>query len=112
MDGQCPWSLMCVALPSCRDPDLTRIQYTPAPLVDAELVDPDVTITPGANYTFTLSARGGVAPYAWIDHPSGTVGYFVDATTNTPLNGFYLVPGIDRSGKSLPFSVSPCMVGC
>ncbi|KAI0733020.1 glycoside hydrolase superfamily [Fomitopsis betulina] len=74
--------------------------YSPTSLAYAELVDPQVTIAPGANYTFTLSAQGGVAPYAWLDHPSGTVGYFVDATTNAPLNGFYLVPGIDRTGES------------
>ncbi|KAH9932621.1 glycoside hydrolase superfamily [Fomitopsis serialis] len=37
--------------------------YTPASLADAELVDP----------------QSGVAPYAWVDHPSGTVG-----TSSTP----------------------------
>ncbi|KAH9918451.1 uncharacterized protein B0H18DRAFT_668451 [Fomitopsis serialis] len=44
-----------------------------------------VTITLGANYTFTLSPQSGVAPYAWVDHPSGTVGYFIDTTTGAPL---------------------------
>ncbi|KZT64289.1 glycoside hydrolase family 2 protein, partial [Daedalea quercina L-15889] len=73
--------------------------YTPTSLAYAELVDPHVTITPGADYTFTLSAQGGAAPYAWVDHPFGTVGYFVDSITRAPLNGFYLVPGIDRTGE-------------
>lgn len=51
--------------------------------------------------TFTLSAGGGVAPWTWIDHPVGTVGYFVDAKTGIPSNGFYLVPGMDRQGELL-----------
>lgn len=68
-------------------------------LAEAELVDPEINLTPGSNLTFTLSAKGGVAAYAWLDHPYGTVGYFVDAATQVPLNGFYLVPGIDRTGE-------------
>ncbi|KZT67867.1 hypothetical protein DAEQUDRAFT_812543 [Daedalea quercina L-15889] len=71
--------------------------YTPTSLAYAELVDPQIIMTPGTGYTFTLSAKGGVAPYTWVDHPAGTVGYFVDVITDTPLNGFYLVPGIDRT---------------
>lgn len=63
-------------------------------------------MTAGANYTFTLSAKGGVAPYTWLEHPSGTVGYFVDATTDVPFNGFYLVPGVDRTGKRTNFEVT------
>ncbi|PCH35835.1 glycoside hydrolase family 2 protein [Wolfiporia cocos MD-104 SS10] len=71
--------------------------YTPTSLAYAELVDPEIALTTGENLTFTLSAKGGVAAYAWLDHPYGTVGYFVDDTTGNPLNGFYLVPGIDRT---------------
>ena len=54
----------------------------------------------GSNLTFTLSARGGVAAFAWLDHPAGTIGYFVDKRTDVPANGFFLVPGIDRTGTS------------
>jgi len=75
--------------------------FTPVSLAEAELVDPEISINRGDNYTFTLSAQGGVAPYAWLDHPSGTVGYFVDTATNNPSNGFYLVPGIDRTVQFL-----------
>ncbi|KAI0776636.1 glycoside hydrolase [Trametes elegans] len=72
-------------------------QFVPVSLADANLVDPDIRVTPGADLTFTLSAQGGVAPFTWMDHPAGTVGYFVDAASGKPLNGFYLVPGQDRT---------------
>ncbi|KAI0935321.1 hypothetical protein AcW1_008721 [Taiwanofungus camphoratus] len=75
--------------------------YTPVSLAYANLVDPEISVTSGPDLTFTVSAQGGVAPYTWLDHPSGTVGYFVDNATNVPLNGFYLVPGIDRTVKFL-----------
>ena len=54
-------------------------------------------MTSGDNLTFTLSAQGGVAAYAWLDHPAGTVGYFQDSATGLPSNGFFLIPGIDRT---------------
>jgi beta-mannosidase len=46
-----------------------------------------------------LSAKGGVGVWTWLDHPSGTVGYFIDTTTGLPSNGYYLIPRIDRTGK-------------
>ena len=58
-------------------------------------------MTPGDNLTFTLSAQGGVAAYAWLDHPAGTVGYFQDNATGIPSNGVFLIPGIDRTCESL-----------
>ena len=61
-------------------------------------------MTPGDNLTFTLSAQGGVAAYAWLDHPAGTVGYFQDSATGLPSNGFFLIPGIDRTRE--PYSIS------
>ncbi|KAI0640219.1 glycoside hydrolase [Trametes polyzona] len=77
---------------------VTHEQYfTPVSLATANLVDPQVSVTPGPNWTFTLSAKGGVAPFAWLDHPAGTVGFFADNTTGLPSNGFFLVPGIDRT---------------
>lgn len=80
--------------------DLTcREQFVPTSLANANLVDPQIKVTRGDDLTFTLSAQGGVAPFTWMDHPSGTVGYFVDAATDKPLNGFYLVPGSDRTCK-------------
>ncbi|TFK54547.1 glycoside hydrolase family 2 protein [Heliocybe sulcata] len=75
--------------------------FTPASLASATLVDPQISMTAGDNYTFTLSAKGGVAPWTWLDHPSGTVGYFVDTASGLPSNGFYLIPGIDRTVQFL-----------
>lgn len=78
---------------------MIRRQFTPVSLATANLVDPQINVTTGANLTFTLSARGGVAPFTWLDHPAGTVGFFADNETGLPSNGFFLVPGIDRTGK-------------
>ncbi|KAJ7224013.1 glycoside hydrolase family 2 protein [Mycena haematopus] len=81
---------------------VTNEQYfTPVSLVNASLVDPQIQISSSENLTFALSAKGGVAPWTWLDHPAGTVGVFVDNTTGLPSNGFYLVPGIDRTLKFL-----------
>ncbi|KAJ7710527.1 glycoside hydrolase family 2 protein [Mycena rosella] len=81
---------------------VTNEQYfTPVSLANAALVDPKIQLTRAADLTFTLSALGGVAPWTWLDHPAGTVGSFVDVTTGLPSNGFYLVPGIDRTVKFL-----------
>ena len=77
------------------------LQFTPTTLAQANLVDPSISVTPGDNMTFTLSAPGGVAAFAWLDHPAGTVGYFQDNTTGVPSNGFFLIPGITRTGECL-----------
>ncbi|OJT12500.1 Beta-mannosidase A [Trametes pubescens] len=74
-------------------------QFVPTSLANANLVDPQIKVTSADGITFTLSAQGGVAPFTWLDHPSGTVGYFVDVKSDKPLNGFYLVPGADRTGE-------------
>ncbi|KAJ7176996.1 glycoside hydrolase family 2 protein [Mycena filopes] len=77
---------------------VTNEQYfTPISLAEASLVDPQTQVTATENLTFTLSALGGVAPWTWLDHPASTVGVFVDNTTGLPFNGFYLVPGINRT---------------
>ncbi|KAF7369407.1 putative glycoside hydrolase family 2 protein [Mycena venus] len=82
---------------------VTNEQYfTPISLADAALVDPQIQINLTEDLTFTLSAQGGVAPWTWLDHPAGTVGVFVDNVTGLPSNGFYLVPGIDRTLKFIP----------
>ncbi|KAF7315112.1 Glycoside hydrolase family 2 protein [Mycena indigotica] len=79
---------------------VTNEQYfTPTSLAHAPLVDPKILVTSDKSLTFTLSARGGVAPWTWLDHPAGTVGYFQDTKTGLPANGFYLVPGIPRTVK-------------
>ncbi|KAK7000570.1 glycoside hydrolase family 2 protein [Favolaschia claudopus] len=79
---------------------VTNEQYfAPVSLADAALVDPQIQINATQDLTFTLSASGGVAPWTWLDHPSGTVGMFVDGSTGVPSNGFYLVPGTDRIVK-------------
>ncbi|CDO76483.1 Glycoside Hydrolase Family 2 protein [Trametes cinnabarina] len=79
--------------------------FTPVSLATANLVDPAIDLATGPNLTFTLSARGGVAPFTWLDHPAGTVGFFADNTTGLPLNGFFLVPGIDRTVQFVPNSL-------
>lgn len=74
-------------------------QFTPTSLANARLVDPEIHVERHEDLAFTLSARGGVAAWTWLDHPAGTVGYFVDNATSVPTNGFYLVPGLYRTGK-------------
>jgi len=71
--------------------------FTPTSLAYSNLVDPEIELTTGDNYTFALSAKGGVAAWVWLDHPYGTVGHFVDVSTGLPSNGYYLIPGIDRT---------------
>ncbi|TFK89847.1 glycoside hydrolase family 2 protein [Polyporus arcularius HHB13444] len=86
---------------------VTQEQYfTPTTLAQANLVDPLINVTPGDDLTFTLSAQGGVAPFTWLDHPAGTVGFFQDKVTGRPANGFYLIPGIDRT---LQFVLNPAL---
>ncbi|KAL5523539.1 hypothetical protein ACEPAG_7712 [Sanghuangporus baumii] len=75
--------------------------FTSVPLSNVSLIDPQISVTKSENLTFTLSAQGGVAPFTWLDHPSGTVGIFVDNSTGKPSNGFYLVPGQDRTVRFL-----------
>ncbi|KAL1742498.1 glycoside hydrolase family 2 protein [Schizophyllum fasciatum] len=73
--------------------------FTPASLAAANLVDPGVQLAHEGDLAFTLSAKGGVAPWTWLEHPAGSVGYFADNATGRPSNGFYLIPGIDRRLK-------------
>ena len=72
-------------------------QFTPTSLANANLVDPEVQLTHEGDLVFTLSAKGGVAPWTWLEHPAGSIGYFADNATGRPSNGFYLVPEIDRT---------------
>lgn len=71
--------------------------FTPVSLAYSNLVDPQIAVIASDNYTFTLSAKGGVGAWTWLDHPSGSVGYFLDPATGLPSNGYYLIPGIDRT---------------
>ncbi|KAM5539879.1 hypothetical protein V8D89_006382 [Ganoderma adspersum] len=80
--------------------------FTPTSLASANLVDPKIEVRSGKDLAFTLSAKGGVGVYTWLDHPAGTVGYFQDTSTGLPANGFYLIPGIDRS---LQFILNPSL---
>ncbi|KAG6902502.1 hypothetical protein C0995_015694 [Termitomyces sp. Mi166 len=75
-------------------------KFTPTSLANAHLFDPQISMTRGQDLSFTLSAKGGVGAWTWMDHPSGTVGIFVDKETGLPSNGFHLIPGIDRTRKS------------
>ncbi|KAJ7902258.1 glycoside hydrolase family 2 protein, partial [Mycena leptocephala] len=47
---------------------VTNEQYFTASLANATLVDPPVGHAPCV--MFTLSAKGGVAPWTWLDHPA------------------------------------------
>ncbi|KAF8069887.1 glycoside hydrolase family 2 protein [Lyophyllum atratum] len=86
---------------------VTNEQYfTPTSLANAHLVDPEISVTRSQDLTFTLSAKGGVAPWTWLDHPAGTIGVFVDKETGLPSNGFYLIPGIDRT---VSFLLNPAL---
>ncbi|KAG7098220.1 hypothetical protein E1B28_000187 [Marasmius oreades] len=79
---------------------VTNEQYfTPTSLANVTLKDPEIAVTRNSDFTFTLSAKGAVAPWTWIEHPFGTIGTFVDVSTGVLSNGFYLVPGIDRTVK-------------
>ncbi|KAJ3551099.1 hypothetical protein NM688_g4934 [Phlebia brevispora] len=71
--------------------------FTPTSLATVPLIDPKISLTHTGGLSFKLSARGGVGAWTWLDHPAGTVGYFADSVTSKPSNGFYLIPGIDRS---------------
>ena len=75
-------------------------QFTPTSLANASLVDPQISVTSTSELEFTLSAKGGVGVFTWLDHPRGTIGYFIDTATNVPTNGFYLIPGQDRTCES------------
>ena len=82
------------------DAPLTLVQLTLASLADASLVDPQLRLSPGPDggLSFIVSAQGGVAAWAWLEHPANTVGVFVDTKTSAPSNAFYVVPGMDRQG--------------
>ncbi|TCD67218.1 hypothetical protein EIP91_000394 [Steccherinum ochraceum] len=71
--------------------------FTPTSLATASLIDPQIRLTHKSDLTFTVSARTGVAAWTWLDHPAGTVGYFVDTSTGLASNGFFLIPGQDRT---------------
>ena len=73
------------------------LQFTPVPLSNSTLVDPQIHLERRKDFTFTLSAKGGVSVFTWMDHPVGTVGIFVDAKSGQPSNGFFLIPGQDRT---------------
>ncbi|KAF8549672.1 glycoside hydrolase [Imleria badia] len=91
------WLLMNLTAQADNETVTNESYFTPISLTYANLVDPKIVVRASNNYTFTLSAQSGVGAWTWLDHPYGTVGYFVDTTTGSPSNGFYLVPGIDRT---------------
>ncbi|KAG0707047.1 glycoside hydrolase family 2 protein [Suillus ampliporus] len=91
------WLLMNVTATTDNKLVTSESYFTPVSLAYSNLVDPQIGVIASDNYTFTLSANGGVGAWTWLDHPSGTVGYFVDTTTGLPSNGYYLIPGIDRT---------------
>ncbi|KAI0047909.1 glycoside hydrolase family 2 protein [Auriscalpium vulgare] len=76
--------------------------FVPTSLASASLIDPCIVFSHDGDLNFTLSAKCGVAPWTWLDHPAGSVGVFIDARTGTATNGFYLIPGEDRTVTFLP----------
>ncbi|KAH0828104.1 glycoside hydrolase family 2 protein [Lanmaoa asiatica] len=91
------WLLMNVTAQADDETVTNESYFTPVSLAYANLVDPKIVVSASNDYKFTLSAKGGVGTWTWIDHPYGTVGYFVDTVTGRASNGFYLIPGIDRT---------------
>lgn len=49
---------------------LTSRQFIPLSLAVTALVDPQIELTFLPELTFQVSARGGVAPWTWLDHPA------------------------------------------
>ncbi|KAG1723965.1 glycoside hydrolase family 2 protein [Suillus occidentalis] len=96
-DAKDVWLLMNVTATVDNKLVTSESYFTPVSLAYSNLVDPQIAVVAGDNYTFTLSAKGGVGVWTWLDHPSGTIGYFLDPTTGPPSNGYYLIPGIDRT---------------
>ncbi|THU97773.1 glycoside hydrolase [Dendrothele bispora CBS 962.96] len=50
--------------------------FTPTSLANASIVDPMIEIARNDDLTFTLSAKGGVAPWTWLEHPAKQRGGF------------------------------------
>ncbi|VDB87113.1 unnamed protein product [Peniophora sp. CBMAI 1063] len=93
------WLLMNITADVDNSPIVHESYMTLSSLADAPLVDPQLKLTAGSDegLSFTVSAQGGVAAWAWLEHPAGTVGVFVDTATGLPSNAFYVVPGVDRN---------------
>jgi len=91
------WLLMNLTTQAGNETVVNEWYFTPVSLAYANLVDPEIVVSAGDNYTLTLSAQGDIGAWTWLDHQYRTVGYLVDTTTGNPSNGFYLVPGIDRT---------------
>ncbi|KAH7888955.1 glycoside hydrolase family 2 protein [Phlebopus sp. FC_14] len=96
-DASDVWLLMNLTAQADGKTVTSESYFTPVSLASANFVDPQITVSASNNYTFTLSAKGGVGAWTWLDHPYGTIGYFIDTKTHLPANGFYLVPGNDRT---------------
>ncbi|KAF9241801.1 glycoside hydrolase family 2 protein [Melanogaster broomeanus] len=90
------WLLMNLSARADNKTVTSESYFTPVSLAQANLVDPEIAVTPGDDYTVEW-ARG-----LGLDHPYGTVGYFMDTTTGLPSNGFYLIPGIDHTLRFVP----------
>ncbi|KAG1788879.1 uncharacterized protein HD556DRAFT_1496109 [Suillus plorans] len=78
----CPFCFQIPVRTACADEYFVH-WFTPVSLAYSNLIDPQIA--------------GGVGAWTWLDHPSGTVGYFFDPTTGLPSNGYCLIPGIDRT---------------
>ncbi|KND02096.1 uncharacterized protein SPPG_02596 [Spizellomyces punctatus DAOM BR117] len=65
--------------------------FTPVGLTSANLQNPQLTLTPSTtnSNTIIIKSKGGVAVYAWLDHPSCLKGHFSD-------NSFFVIPGFPR----------------
>ena len=64
--------------------------FHPFSLAEAELVDPAITLSyDNTTQNFTVEATTGIAVWAWLDNPAGTL-------LNFDSNGFLLLPGRPR----------------
>ncbi|KZV60846.1 glycoside hydrolase family 2 protein [Peniophora sp. CONT] len=112
------WLLMNVTAEANNGTVTHESYFTPASLANASFVDPQLQLipSPDGNLTFTVSAQGGVAAWAWLEHPANTVGVFVDSASGVPSNAFFAVPGIDRQvtflmNEALSKNTSPALEG-
>ncbi|TPX65130.1 hypothetical protein SpCBS45565_g05388 [Spizellomyces sp. 'palustris'] len=65
--------------------------FTPAGLTSAKLQNPHLSLAPSTtnSKTIIIESKGGVAVYAWLDHPSCLKGHFSD-------NSVFVIPGFPR----------------
>lgn len=78
--------------------------FSPIAVKDAPLTDPKIEIkmldsdgNDSNSTSFEISNTGDtVAPWTWIEHPEGVLGWFESNESKTPSNAIWLRPGEKR----------------